>query len=85
LKSLRPSITLHGFRSTFADWAARHEKAKELRELALAHVVGDNVFQTYNRDPLVELRRPMMEQWAKYVTGEESARVETSVGGAKQS
>jgi integrase len=69
LKTLRPTITLHGFRSTFVDWAAQHEYARELRELALAHVVGDNVFQAYNRDPLVERRRPMMEQWAKYATG----------------
>jgi integrase len=71
LKTLRPTITLHGFRSTFVDWAAQHEYAKELRELALAHVVGDNVFQAYNRDPLVERRRPMMEQWAKYATGKQ--------------
>jgi integrase len=74
LKTLRPSITLHGFRSTFADWAARHEYAKELRELALAHVVGDNVFQAYNRDPLVERRRPMMEQWAKFAMGSKGRR-----------
>jgi integrase len=69
LKSLRPSITLHGFRSTFTGWAANHEWTKEFRDLALAHVVGDNVFQAYNRDPLVERRRPMMEQWAKFATG----------------
>jgi integrase len=69
LKSLRPAITLHGFRSTFTSWAANHEWTKEFRDLALAHVVGDNVFQAYNRDPLVERRRPMMEQWAKYATG----------------
>ena len=74
LKTLRPAITLHGFRSTFADWAAQNEWSSELREMALAHTVkvggklGGKTFKSYNRNELIELRRPMMEQWAKYAT-----------------
>jgi integrase len=35
--------TVHGFRSTFTDWTAERGYPSELRELALAHAVGDGV------------------------------------------
>jgi integrase len=78
LRRLRPGavdangkpLKVHGMRTTFAgDWAAKNGFSMELRELALAHVVGDPVFQTYNRDKLIELRRPMMLRWSKFATG----------------
>jgi hypothetical protein len=41
----------------------------ELRERALHHVVGDSSLVAYNRDELVEQRRPMMAAWAKFAIG----------------
>ena len=42
LKSLRPGLSVHGFRATFSgDWAAKNGFSLELREMALAHAVGD--------------------------------------------
>jgi integrase len=39
----RGDLTAHGFRSTFSDWAAEQTNTpSEVREMALAHVVGDN-------------------------------------------
>jgi integrase len=62
----------HGFRATFSgDWAAQNGYPLELREMALAHSVGDAVIKAYNR-PLPELykiRIPMMNAWSKFVTG----------------
>jgi integrase len=67
LKAGRPE-TIHGFRSTFTDWAAEAGYPSELRELALAHLVGDDVERRYRRTGLVEPRRPMMQAWADYLT-----------------
>ena len=62
----------HGFRAPFSgDWAAQNGYPLELREMALAHSVGDAVIKAYNR-PLPELykiRIPMMNAWSKFVTG----------------
>ena len=71
LKSLRGSVyVVHGFRATFAgDWAAKAGYSLELRERALHHVVGDSSLVAYNRDELVEQRRPMMAAWAKFAIG----------------
>jgi integrase len=62
------SETVHGFRSSFTDWAAEAGYPSELRELALAHQVGDEVERAYRRTGLVEPRRPMMAAWAAYLT-----------------
>lgn len=59
----------HGFRATFSgDWAVKASFPLELREMALAHSVGDAVVKAYNR-PLPELykvRIPMMDKWSKF-------------------
>jgi integrase len=72
LKTVRPgtSATVHGMRSTFSgDWALKAKYPVELRDMALAHAVGDAVRQAYNR-PLPELyleRAPMMQAWSKFL------------------
>ena len=60
--------TVHGFRSTFTDWAAEAGYPSELRELALAHAVGDGVERAYRRTGLVDQRRPMMQAFAAFAT-----------------
>jgi integrase len=68
LKSLgRDSITIHGFRSTFRDWAAEQTNfPRELAEMALAHAVGDKVEAAYRRSDLFEKRRKLADAWAAY-------------------
>jgi len=61
------SITTHGFRSTFRDWAAeRTNFARELAEKALAHRVGDETERAYQRGDLLHKRRKLMDAWAAY-------------------
>jgi integrase len=60
-------ITVHGFRSSFKDWAIeRTTFAPEVSEMALAHVVEDKVEAAYRRGDLLKKRRGLMEAWAKY-------------------
>lgn len=59
--------TVHGFRSTFRDWAAETTNhANHVAEAALAHVVGDKVEAAYRRGDLIEKRRIMMAEWALF-------------------
>lgn len=63
----RSDLTVHGFRSTFRDWAAEETNyAREVAEAALAHVVGDKVEAAYRRGDLFEKRRGLMRDWAAY-------------------
>ncbi len=60
-------ITVHGFRSTFRDWAAeRTNYPNHVVEMALAHTVGDKVEAAYRRGDLFDKRRRLMAEWAKY-------------------
>jgi integrase len=65
-----PSTT-HGFRSTFRDWCGDcTDFPRELAEMALAHVVGDEVETAYRRGVALEKRRKLMAAWAKYCQGQ---------------
>ncbi|MNG06303.1 Prophage CP4-57 integrase [compost metagenome] len=62
-------ITAHGFRSTFRDWAAECTNyAREVCEMALAHVVANGAEAAYWRSDLLEKRRSLMTEWANFVT-----------------
>lgn len=59
--------TVHGFRSTFSTWAAeRTNYSFEVREMALAHLVGNQVERAYQRSDLFERRRRLMQDWAAF-------------------
>jgi integrase len=59
--------TVHGFRSSFRDWAGNVSSfPRELIETALAHVIGDKAEQAYRRSDALEKRRKLMEAWASY-------------------
>jgi len=63
----RDDLTVHGFRSTFRDWAAECTAyPNEVAEAALAHVVGDKVEAAYRRGDLFEKRQKLMDAWAAY-------------------
>jgi integrase len=60
-------ITVHGSRSTFKGWASEcTAHSNEVTEMALAHAVGDEIEAAYRRDDLLEKRRGLMEDWAKF-------------------
>lgn len=64
----RRAATVHGFRSSFRDWAgACTEYPRELAEEALAHTVGNAVERAYRRNDALERRRKMMDDWASYI------------------
>ena len=59
--------TVHGFRSSFRDWAGNVSSfPREVIETALAHVIGDKAEQAYRRSDALEKRRKLMEAWAAY-------------------
>ena len=63
----RQDLTVHGFRSTFRDWAAEMTQyPKELAEISLAHTVGNAVENAYRRSDLFERRRALMQDWAAW-------------------
>jgi len=63
----RDEFTVHGFRSTFRDWAAeRTNVPREIAELCLAHFVGSAVERAYRRSDLFDKRRELMERWARF-------------------
>ncbi|RDE06238.1 tyrosine-type recombinase/integrase [Sphingomonas aracearum] len=69
LRAAGRTETVHGFRSTFRDWAA--EKMPSIPamvpEMALAHSVGSATQQAYLRSDLRDQRRALMEAWSQFV------------------
>jgi integrase len=67
LRGLRPGLTVHGFRSTFRDWAAEEtDFPSEVVEMALAHTIENEVERAYRRGDLFQKRRALMDAWAAY-------------------
>lgn len=70
------TITPHGFRSTFRDWAAESTSFENIVvEQALAHTIGNAVEAAYRRGDLLERRRELMEHWGEYVTRPNASNV----------
>jgi integrase len=63
--------TVHGFRSTFRDWATDHraDYPDTMIEIALAHKVGNETKRAYLRTKMIERRREMMAAWSAYCVG----------------
>jgi integrase len=69
LKDTRPGLTVHGFRSSFKDWATERTNFPPLlAEIALAHKAGDDTELAYRRGDVLEKRRQLMEAWARFCT-----------------
>jgi integrase len=61
------NATVHGFRSSFRDWAGNVTTfPREVIETALAHVIGDRAEQAYRRSDALEKRRKLMDAWSAY-------------------
>lgn len=62
------TATVHGFRTSFRNWCKELARVeRELAELCLSHRVGDDSEQAYSRGDALELRRPIMQDWAIYI------------------
>ncbi len=61
---------VHGWRSCFRDWGSENQHDPVLMEMQLNHNVGSGVERAYARANLAELRRPILQSWADFVTGE---------------
>jgi integrase len=69
--------TVHGFRSTFKDWASEQTAyPNELSEMAMAHTVSDKVEAAYRRGDMREKRRRLMQDWADYCASDGSSSAE---------
>jgi integrase len=73
--------TVHGFRSTFKDWAGETTSfPNELTEIALAHAISDKTDAAYRRGDMMEKRRRLMADWAAYCGGQHPASRHNVVG-----
>lgn len=73
LKAIRDmkvdTVTVHGFRSSFTDWAAECTQVpKEVADKALAHRVPNAVEAAYRRTDFFDKRRDLMVKWAEFLT-----------------
>ena len=67
VRRMKVDVTVHGFRSSFRDWAAECTGyAHEVSEMALAHSIESKVERAYRRGDLIEKRRRLMDDWANY-------------------
>lgn len=67
LRRMVPGVTVHGFRSSFRDWAAEVSSfPHEVCEMALAHTIPNKAEAAYRRGDLLEKRRELMEAWALF-------------------
>ena len=69
LRRMGIPYTVHGFRSSFRDWAAEQTNVqREVAEQALGHAIGNKVEAAYRRSDLFEKRRILMSKWAAFLT-----------------
>jgi integrase len=67
LNEIFSGITVHGFRSSFCDWASETTGTSvRVIDAALAHAVSDKTEAAYRRGDLFERRRELMSAWAAY-------------------
>ncbi len=67
LRRMKVEVTVHGFRSSFRDWAGEMTSTpREVAEAALAHTVGNSAELAYRRGDALKKRRVLMDSWAEY-------------------
>lgn len=70
MKRMKVTATPHGFRSTFRDWVSEKTSyPHEVAEMALAHTIPNAVERAYRRGDLLQKRRQLMAEWARFLTG----------------
>ncbi|MBI3702031.1 MAG: tyrosine-type recombinase/integrase [Afipia sp.] len=68
MRRMNASVTVHGFRSSFRDWASEQTSFdRDTCEAALAHAINDKTEAAYRRGDLFDKRRELMHTWANYI------------------
>lgn len=68
LRGMRDGVTVHGFRSTFRDWASETTLHPDtIIEMALAHTIKNKTERAYRRGDAFERRKALMQQWCDYL------------------
>ena len=81
LGRIRDDVTVHGFRSSFSDWA--HEQTAHSNhaiEISLAHSVGSEVERAYRRSDQALKRKALMTAWAKYCLSRPARQADNVIG-----
>jgi integrase len=66
-------FTVHGFRSSFRDWAAEMTGTPgDVVEAALAHTIANRVEAAYRRTNYLDKRRTLMDAWSDYIAPQAS-------------
>ena len=65
-KAVRPDATAHGMRAAFKTWCQDTGKDDILSDIAMSHLVRDEIWRAYARSDLIEKRRELMEKWAAF-------------------
>lgn len=74
-------ITVHGFRSSFRDWAAECTSyPREVAEAALAHTIPDAVEAAYRRGDLFQKRARLMSEWSSFIEAARTSGVVIGIG-----
>ena len=72
----RADMTVHGFRSTFRDWAAETTNfPHQVVEMALAHTIENKAEAAYRRGDLLAKRHALMAAWATYCFANRTIKV----------
>lgn len=84
LRRLGHDFTVHGFRSTFRDWAAEQTAfPREVCEAALSHSSKDETEAAYFRSDLFEKRRQLMNAWSAYCSAEKQIAAVVEISTAR--
>ena len=76
LRRMKQKVTVHGFRSTFRDWASETTGfSHDACEMALAHTIANKAEAAYRRGDLLDRRRELMETWASYCATANDAKL----------
>jgi integrase len=76
LRGMGRTESVHGFRSSFRDWAGdKTSHPREVIEFALAHAIDDKSEAAYRRVTAIDKRRSLMDDWARFCEGPASADV----------
>ena len=76
LRRMGHVVTVHGFRSSFRDWAAEMTAfPHEVCEMALAHTIANKAEAAYRRGDIFEKRRLLMDGWEEFCSSADSDTV----------
>ena len=73
----REKATVHGFRSTFRDWAEeKTDFSHEVKEMALAHSIHNKTEAAYRRTPLLDKRKKLMKAWTEFAINGRNTKID---------